>query len=96
MTINLVIRESILGQVVFTLSPECKESAKQGEWGRESIPGRGNKSHKSSKGESKQHHMKQKSEGQKCAGAGPQITAGQQNEETSSDFHFKKSTLDFW
>lgn len=57
---------------------------------RESIPGRGNESPKRLEGESEQHHMKRKSKGQKCAGAGPQITAAQRNEMTSSGFHFLK------
>ena len=77
------------------LSPECKELAKQGVGGGRAFQVEGTKV-MSSEGESKQHHTKQKSEGQKCARAGPEIPAGQRNEMTSSDFHFKKSTLDFW
>ena len=42
----IALRESILGQVVFTLSPKCKELAMPREYRRESIPGRVNKSHK--------------------------------------------------
>ena len=87
------------------LSLESKRSWPRKGSGGESSPGKGNKRYKRTdfrERTSKQHPMKQKSEGKKVpegAGdvAGKQNLAGQQREGgTSSDFYFKKTTLDFW